>query len=73
MHHQVSSRTQQQAFIAMQIHMMPHDYRKTGDAEEEIIVRLVSKFGKPHDGNTDWWRHDIRRLQGRRKNVYIRG
>ena len=38
-------------------------------AEEEIVYRLVQRFGRPHGGNTDWWRHTIRRAQGGRPKL----
>ena len=38
-------------------------------AEEAIVLRLVLRFGQPHGGNTDFWRHTIRRVQGGRPKL----
>ena len=34
-------------------------------AEEQVLYDVVTRFGPPHDGNTDLLRHMIRKAQGR--------
>lgn len=68
MHYKITDKHRQITFIVRNVQSLG----KSAAAEEEIVTRLVSKYGKPHDGNTDWWRHEIRRAQGRRKNEHQR-